>query len=689
MSLNLMATGDILIKLQPILATIQNKLDALSMKWSDKIFTGTNQRKLTAFDFYPFLFWDAFPSIGVEDIKSLSVAGSLLVQSNLLYDRVLDRTNPKYLGAVSALRLQAMQIETYNSLHQLFPASTSFWQYFNTYFREYIDASLEEQCFASGEYPWSDYTEERILDIIRRKNGIARIAIAGMVELSGDDSLLEPLTRSIHSFNIANQIWDDLCDWKEDLTHQVPSLVLSRLLTQWIPTNNPQELVEIQQQIARSLYYEGHAQYILELAVTELDRAHNYTADLKVPAWHSGIENLRNRCQEFLKSLQKTVRRNLTRVRQQPDFSVELPPATTQWQKVSWSALNFIIHQWKLGFGEAQHIMYFPEDEGFNTTEEYHSNDIFQRALIADTLCDANLLLDGKLQPLLDYEVQYLIDSRLSSGVGGWSYFPSIPEVAADADDLGQVMQVLLRSGHSSKVIEHCELPLSVLLRDRTRSDGSIETWIIPATELTPQQQRQIQSNETKWGTGPDNEVMANILYALHMYHRDRFLDTILFGIKYLETQQETDGSWTSKWYYGQYYGTYVCLRLLMAAKPDSLTISSAVNFLRSTQHPDGGWGMSDESDALSTALALLGLAVVQSDLVNPQDLARAELALSYLENQPEWSSINFIRPRASAPYGSKTITTMYVLKSTLAWHQLVKNLTTDNLKVLSLASFA
>ena len=303
--------------------------------------------------------------------------------------------------------------------------------------------------------------------------------------------------------------------------------------------------------------------------------------------------------------------------------------------------------------------MFLPQSQGFSVSQEYHSSDIFQRALIADALCDANALLDEHIQPWLDYEVDYLVHCRLTSGVGGWSYYPSVPEIAPDADVLGQVMQALLRSGHQDAMKEYGEPPLTVLLRDNARADGSLETWIVPTHGRTPQQERQAECNRLRWGTGPDNEVMANLLYALRLYKPLDFAETVQRGVTYLETQQEDDGSWVSTWYYGPYYGTFVCLRLLAAARPDSPAIPRALQFLRHHQRPDGGWGLDDASDPLSTALALLGLAVTQEMHGELKDHERAAQALISLQRSQEteqgWPRVQFIRPRADVPYGSRT----------------------------------
>ena len=674
---------------QRVRPQVQHSIDAtatalarLQERWPQEVVLGSGEAQLKTLDYYPYLFLSAFPSLTLQDIESLSLAGLLYVHASLLYDIVMDRTDDAYLGTVNALRLQAMQMEASHVLYQLFPPASAFWERFRSYLIEYADACLQEQRFAVGDRPWQDYTEPLALELVVKKNGLSRIALAGLVELSRDDSRFDALVESTHHFHIANQMWDDLHDWKEDLHNRLPSLLLSRLVLEWPVQVNHGGFRDVYEQLGRALYYGGHAHYVLELALDSLDRADLLTADLPNLWWHDVTAYLRKRCQTLLRDVDQIVRRNIRRARVQPKFTLRLPAAIDPWQQVAWDGLDFILRQWQLGFGEVRHIMSLPQSQGFSVSQEYHASDIFQRALIADALCDANELLHSQLQPWLDYEVNYLVNCRLTSGVGGWSYYPSVPEIAPDADDLGQVIQALLRSGHRDAVKEYCEPPLAILLRDNARPDGSLETWILPTHGRTPQQERQAEFNRAKWGVGPDNEVMANQLYALMLYKPLDFAETVQRGVAYLETQQEDDGSWVSKWYYGPYYGTFVCLRLFAAARPDSPTISRALQFLRRHQRPDGGWGLDEASDPLSTALALLGLAVAQAMSGDLQDHERAEQALTYLQSSQEtdqgWPSVRFICPRMDDPYGSRTITSMYILKAAVAWHRLADEKAAD-----------
>jgi squalene-hopene/tetraprenyl-beta-curcumene cyclase len=660
-------------------------LDCLQKYWPDGFIPindeETDDNTKTIYEGHPYLFAGAFPSLEPSDVQTLTLAGRLFAHSLFVYDGLMYRLSLGHSIATSALQAQAMQFEAYHLLHQLFAPSAVFWQRFRSYVAEYATVCLEEQSFTSGKRSWQEYTESLALEIAVGKAGIARTTIAGLVELARDDGAFEPLTASINHYYIARQMWDDLCDWKEDLRAGIPSLLLSRVLHEQ-PAQDDRGTVT--NRVAREVYYGGHAQYVLQLALESLGRADGLTLEMPDLPWRRAIAELRRLCESLLHDIERIVRKNLKRVHEQPKFTLTLSAAENQWQQLAWDALRFIVGQWQLGFGEARHIMSFPHEQGFRSTDEYQYGDVFQRALIADALCDANEPSHNQLEPIIDYEVEYLTSARLSD-VGGWSYFPELPELPPDADDLAQIIQVLLRSKRETAVADYCEAPLSALLHHNIHPDGSFETWILPPEgERTDEQRRQAEFVQGAWGTGPDNDVMANLLYALHLYDRGRFAGTIQRGVAYLEAHQQADGSWLSTWYHGPYYGTYVCLRLLTAAKPDSPAIRRALDFLRSRQRTDGGWGIDDRSDPLSTALSLLGLAIGQKCNHDPRDPDRAARALAYIQHSQEpdeaWPSCQFIRMEVGRAtgrvqyvlsYGSRTVTTAFVMKAAIAWHGL------------------
>ena len=317
-------------------------------------------------------------------------------------------------------------------------------------------------------------------------------------------------------------------------------------------------------------------------------------------------------------------------------------------------ALAFLLEESRTDFREAAHTLPFPRNQGFLVDRDFQTGDVFARALIADALLDARE--EPGVAEVLDREINYLVDSRVRDGVGGWKYFPELRELPPDADDLAQVMQVLLRSGRRDDARRYCERPLEVLFRDNAHPDGSFETWIVPRQNRSFDEELQTKWIEVAWGYGPDPEVMANLLYALSLYDKERFRDEIARGIAFIESRQDASGAWLSTWYHGPFYGTCVVLRLLAACAPKSPAIERAVSFLRNAERNEGGWG-----DPLSSALAIMALTSVGVQPANRTTIRSVDEPVPFIRMElgrmtgQSWQTLT---------YASRCITAAFVLKA-------------------------
>ena len=322
-------------------------------------------------------------------------------------------------------------------------------------------------------------------------------------------------------------------------------------------------------------------------------------------------------------------------------------------------------------FGEARDLIQYPERLGLGPPETCYFGDVFQRGLIAESLGEADGVLGGQLHPVLQSEVQYILEQRIDSVTGGWRYYGNLPELPPDADSLAQVMRVLLGTGHRDAVVAHCESPLGVLLDQNRHPDGSFETWIIPGRDRTVLEQRHAELVPAAGKNGPDCDVMANMMVSLRAYDPVRFAEVIARAADYLKAQQLEDGTWPTRWYFGPSYGMYICLRALEAERGAADTVARTAGFLRRSQRDNGGWGTGAVSEPLTTALALLGLAAAQRMTGDGTDRERAERALAFLRSEREadrgWAAQKFINV-GRKQYGSQTVTTAFVLRAALAW---------------------
>lgn len=355
---------------------------------------------------------------------------------------------------------------------------------------------------------------------------------------------------------------------------------------------------------------------------------------------------------------------------------IQLPVIQNTWQELSFNALGYLLEEYDNGFVNTKHVMPFPKEQ-FRTEQDLQEGDVFQRALILDTLLDLNSIMHNQLNEAINQEVKYLINMRRKNGVGGWAYFPGLPELPPDADDLAQVMQAVLRAGYAATGAPLFETPLNILLNDQVNGNGW-ESWIIPKSNPTEEQQLQNHWVHTAWGTGSDTEVVANLIYALILFDAARFTDTINRGITFLTNSHESLYRWKSTWYYGNYYGTYVALRALCAANGPTEVIVEAIAFLENSRLPDGSWETEGHGgSALQTALALLSLSIAKKHLGLTLNNEWLESSLNYLKQTHNtvtgWPSAPFIQMPMGRPYGfvhttltyeSAAITNNYIAKA-------------------------
>jgi len=121
----------------------------------------------------------------------------------------------------------------------------------------------------------------------------------------------------------------------------------------------------------------------------------------------------------------------------------------------------------------------------------------------------------------------------------------------------------------------------------------------------------------------PSSDVTARCVGFLALYGEARHQPAIARGLAYLLAEQEASGAWFGRWGSNYIYGTWSVLEALRLAKVDldHVAVRRAVQWLKSVQRSDGGWGESNdsyldpglagqmqESTSFQTAWALLGL---------------------------------------------------------------------------------
>ncbi|MBB4806050.1 geranylgeranyl pyrophosphate synthase [Chryseobacterium defluvii] len=610
------------------------------------------------YQYYPRLFSAYYPKINTSFIEDLSKAGYIYYQSVLFTDSLIDDKDFSKIPYI-----QIYQEETIKILTSIYGRESIFWKYWGNRRNEYFEAvAIEKGLYIKNEIDISVY--ENLAD---KKSAFGKVAIDCLHVLdneSGTD-VYEKLITSHHYFSVGFQLYDDIKDFKEDFTKDQFNWVVYEL-SKKVNFKDYDNNVLI---LNKLIYIEEIAQNILSRSIENFKKSISILETLNIESeWlkinrdmQKTIESYLDVTEGYIKTLEKKF-----------EIKNSGNPASGFFNYSSVEndsikkGLQYIENDSKENFAELKHYMYLSEREDFNNTSQIHASDTFQRAMLNDCLWDVTRNYNLDTQIFFHAECDYLANRTNKDEVGGWAYFPTVKEIAADIDDLGQIIQLFIKCNRPDLIENLCTKPILTALENRTDADGGIETWIIPRYSQTDIQKLQEYFNVTKWGKGPDVEVVANFVYALQKLQDDKYRDYIENSIKYILSHQHEKGYWESRWYYGNYYGTYVCLRLLKefgdVYKED---INEAIDYIINSQHDDGGFSVSPEAstDPLNTAFALLSL-----KLCFPKDHLPVKKAENYLINsQAEsgfWKEVDFIKPKAQEPYKSKTITTAFALKA-------------------------
>lgn len=593
-------------------------LRRLQERWPQTVELGI-ATQASIYHSYPYLFLKAFPGLAAARVEPLSLAASLFADSLFVADDLMDEDPTDRDATTNVVRIQAMQFEGYQILYGLFPAQARFWDRFRDYLSLYAHACITEKRLAAPEAGWGEITRDLALRMAKGKSSLAKFVVAGLGELAGDETPIDPLTRALDRYYIARQMVDDLSDWRQDLERGYPSLLLARVAATEFAGEGKAELARQPERTSRAIYFGGHARHTVELALAALAEGEQLTAAWPDLLWHRITARLRAQCRNLLTEIDRIVGSGSAGPREGSQrFQLSLPAPEGPWKETAWASLGRLLERFRpreaaaAAPGAVRWHRAAPEGEALT------------RAIVAEALCDADALLEGRLRPVIAAEAKLLLHQWLRAGHGG---------LPLDADHLGRILRLLLRLGWREVVEEHCRPSLAVFL-DAGEPAG-----------------------------GPDEVAVAQLLTALHLWGSERFHAAIESGASWLESRQRADGSWQSPGYRGPYLPTAACLELLAAVRPGSAALHGAAAFLRRVQLEDGGWGCEPGwgADAASTALALLGLARIQAAAGDEGDLRRAERGRARLLGLPP----------LGVPALGGALTAAFTLQASLLWHRL------------------
>ena len=349
------------------------------------------------------------------------------------------------------------------------------------------------------------------------------------------------------------------------------------------------------------------------------------------------------------------------------DWPTEEPPAPppVRAPRELQTAVDALLSSRRTGYADATHFLRFPR---LDWTYETHPALTAQRTVILDALLDARDAGIPVAGATIAAETLAILRAKHRGVRGGWNYVPSVPELPPDADDLGQVLQALVRVGGADLAMT-CDDGIRLLL-DAAEPGGGLPTWILDPIGAGADDERIRAYLHVMGGWGVHPEVVANAAYGLLLYDRDRFARPLERAADFLAASQHAGGFWNSRWYAGPYYGTFKVLAFLARIAPLHPCLERAREFLVRSQSANGSWG-DDGGDPLSTALAVLALGAVGGGEGEREALARGRLALANAQRDDgTWRAVPWIVFGSLAGeqiFESATITTAFCVKAIAA----------------------
>ena len=581
-----------------------------SAEWPAWVGLTDEDEEPSVYDHYPELFAPLFPELDAGRRACLAAAGRDYASAVFTVDHLLDGDRPADTWA-APLRITALLHEAYVRLAGLFEASSPFWQEMARCLAAYMEAmEIEARFVADGRRP-STWRIDDAVSLARGKCAVAELVPLAMAHLVGDRDRATPLVASIAAYNAACTLLDDLLDWRADLATGRPNFALAENARR-----NPRcrGTVEPADAIGRALYFGGSALAVLAAADAELATATAALGAIEVPAWRAVLEKTRRRIATMREQV-TTVPDGRTRSHGGVRGTVRVPRPADGWGEVGVSAGRWLVREGEQGFPEGRHLMRFPHAAGFTGATEIVVGDVFTHAVATAALCDLADASARGLEPLLDVLREHLVVRRRTTEVGLWSYFPDLPELPPDADDLAEVLRVLVRTGGTAPLDAEVRRAVSAVLAAAT-PEGAVPTWIVGGTdpERTARQQRYVT---TAWGTGCEVEVVANIADAVGRWDPVSFGAPVARARRWVADRQLPDGSWAAEWYHGGSWATWVATRCLAADPAHRGAVRAAARGLLERQQADGGWGpaQTTRSSVFDTVLSAMTLRLAAPSL--------------------------------------------------------------------------
>ncbi len=626
-------------------------------------------------------FLEIFDSLSKDFLVELTEASNYYFFSVLATDKLVDEENffdPEFLLMAIALREDSL-----HKMYNLIEPSNLYWSHFKKYYHQYVLSVSNE--LNNHRKKITPIETNQMEQWYSGNSALAKALPIAMAYKSDNIKYLIQIENSIDHFYIGMNLFDDVNDWKLDWENGN----FSFLITQTI-INSELDIASLtSENLGKYIFFNGEAINCLELSIYHYEKALKEFDYINCQGWKSNIKLNLNKCINLRDDIKKLISRQIKRVNHDNEYlfkknvSERKIGIKKQIETLSTQGIKYIINQLENNNSDTTINSYFPNADGFIFSKRYYEGDVFQRAIIVECLYDLSNKHMDVLSDFFNKELSYLNNMERHSG--GWNFYKDLEFQPNDLDTTAQVIHILDKSNRINSISHETLDVIEMMLKQQNKKSGRIGTWILPeANSMNKSQEKQHRFIKNYAGhdldSSVDIDVMANFLLALSEIDYEKYKYEIALGIEFIENNQNEDGSWSSTWYWGNYYGTYLCLKLFSKVNPRSKTINKAIDFILLTQNTGGGWGYKNSiSDPLNTSYSLIALSYCDKFLKEiPIDTVNSAIGylLSALNEKQEMNKCDFInlRKKKYSSYKSNSVTLAVGLKALSIWQNVVSD---------------
>jgi len=455
---------------------------------------------ITLYHCLPWLFSDAVTGLSEAQHHDLAVAGLLYFSHALLVDRMIDGDDdfsPQMLLSSDSLHERSLVILA--GAHMLGASSA---EALLRYTRAYERAiACERGAAQNALFGWTDYHA-----VATGKAALLKAAPALMTVAAGREELRAATDEMVDLFNVAAQVHDDVKDWRKDVPAGRPGLILALAQLANIERSDIDALLQRpEEHIAHWLFMEGHAERALAEGTQAAARASALASSIGANRWSKATKYYADRLERLRGQLSRTRHRVATKA---------ATPLRTRDRQMTRSAVSWLLSQIDPGVDDHAHRMTFSPQFGFSAESPQQVGAVFCRAVSGWALDVARAHGISVPTRALRGNLAELRALRRRDEAGGWSYFPGLPELPPDADDVGQVALACGTTAPSPMIAALADAR-ELILEQHVRADGAIGTWLTDARSSPDLVARYDHAIRTKWGRAFDPEVTSNLVFGL------------------------------------------------------------------------------------------------------------------------------------------------------------------------------